>query len=136
MGFASPGGAVLDERRAYSAPVELWRNQWALSGDWRIGVAPALLNEPGGAIAYRFRARDLHLVMGPPAHHAPVRFQVYLDGEPPGPAHGVDADEDGNETADYQRLYQLIRQPGPIEDRLFEIEFLDPGVEAFVFTFG
>lgn len=136
VGFASPGGAVLDERRAYSAPARLRRNQWALSGDWRIGLVPALLNEAGGAIAYRFRARDLHLVMGPPVHHAPVRFQVDLDGEPPGPAHGVDVDEDGNGTADYQRLYQLIRQPGPIEDRLFEIEFLDPGVEAFVFTFG
>ncbi len=136
VGFASPGGAVLDERRAYSAPAGLRRNQWALSGDWRIGEVPALLNEPGGAIVYRFRARDLHLVMGPPLHHAPVRFQVDLDGEPPGPAHGVDVDEDGNGTADYQRLYQLIRQPGPIEDRLFEIEFLDPGVEAFVFTFG
>jgi hypothetical protein len=136
VGFASPGGAALDERRAYSAPAELRRNQWALSGDWRVGVVPAVLNEPGGGIAYRFRARDLHLVMGPSVHHAPVRFQVALDGEPPGPAHGVDVDADGNGTADYQRLYQLIRQPGPIMDRLFEIEFLDPGVEAFVFTFG
>ena len=136
VGFASPGGAVLDEPCAYSVPTQLRRNQWALSGDWRIGVVPALLNEPGGAIAYRFRARDVHLVMGPPVHHAPVRFQVGLDGERPGPAHGVDVDEDGKGTADYQRLYQLIRQPGPIEDRLFEIEFLDSGIEAFVFTFG
>jgi Thioredoxin like C-terminal domain/AhpC/TSA family len=136
VGFASPGGAALDEHRAYSVPAGLRRNEWALSGDWRIGLVPALLNEAGGAIAYRFRARDLHLVMGPPAHHAPVRFQVALDGAPPGPAHGVDVDEDGKGIADDQRLYQLIRQPGPIADRLFEIQFLDPGVEAFVFTFG
>ena len=94
------------------------------------------LNEPGGSISYRFHARDLHLVMGPPAAQPPVRFSVRLDGEPPGPAHGVDVDENGDGIADYQRMYQLIRQPAKIGDRLFEIEFLDPGVEAYVFTFG
>jgi hypothetical protein len=135
-GFASPGGLVLDDRRVYSAPTDLRRNEWALSGDWRVGKVAARPDEAGGSISYRFHARDLHLVMGPQHQHAPVRFRVRLDGEPPGPAHGVDVDEDGNGTADYQRMYQLIRQAAPIADRRFEIEFLDPGVEAFVFTFG
>ena len=107
-----PNGVVPDERHVYSAPTGLRRNQWALSGDWRIGSVPALLNEPGGSISYQFHARDLHLVMGPPTAGRPVRFTVRLDGEPPGPAHGIDIDERGNGTADYQRMYQLIRQPG------------------------
>ena len=136
VGFASPGGVVPDERHVYTPPPHLRRNQWALSGDWAIGLVPARLTEPGGAIVYQFHARDVHLVMGPPAGVPPVRFRVRLDGEPPGGAHGVDVDESGNGTADYQRMYQLIRQPPPIGDRLFEIEFLDAGVEAFVFTFG
>jgi hypothetical protein len=136
VGFASPGGLAPDERRAYVPPADLGRNQWALSGDWRIGVVPVQLDEAGGSIRFRFHARDLHLVMGPPAGRPPVRFRVRLDGEAPGPSHGVDTDESGAGAADYQRMYQLIRQPGPIGDRLFEIEFLDAGVEAFVFTFG
>ena len=136
VGFASPGGVVPDERHVYTPPHHLRRNEWALSGDWAIGLVPAHLSEPGGAIVYQFHARDVHLVMGPPAGVPPVRFTVRLDGEPPGGAHGVDVDESGNGTADYQRMYQLIRQPPPIGDRLFEIEFLDAGVEAFVFTFG
>jgi hypothetical protein len=136
VGFASPGGVVPDERHVYSAPAALGRNQWSLSGDWSIGVIPVRLNEPGGSISYRFHARDLHLVMGPPAAHPPVRFSIRLDGEPPGRVHGVDVDENGNGIADYQRMYQLIRQPAKIGDRLFEIEFRDPGVEAYVFTFG
>jgi thiol-disulfide isomerase/thioredoxin len=136
VGFASPGGLAPDERRAYVPPADLGRNQWALSGDWRIGVVPVQLDEAGGSIRFRFHARDLHLVMGPPAGRPPVRFRVRLDGEAPGPSTGVDTDESGAGTADYQRMYQLIRQPGPIGDRLFEIEFLDAGVEAFVFTFG
>jgi len=135
-GFASPGGAMLDEDHAYSMPAQLRRNQWALSGTWRVGAVPALLDEPGGSISYQFHARDLHLVMGPPVHRAPVRFRVTLNGEPAGAAHGTDVDEAGSGTADYQRMYQLIRQPGPVDDRLFKIEFLDAGVEAFVFTFG
>jgi hypothetical protein len=134
--LASPGGVVPDQRHVYSAPARLRRNQWALSGDWRIGLVPAQLNEPGGSISYQFHARDLHLVMGPPAARPPVRFRVRIDGEPPGRAYGVDVDESGNGTADYQRIYQLIRQPAPNGERLFEIEFLDAGVEAFVFTFG
>lgn len=136
VGFASPGGVVPNERHVYSAPAELRRNQWALSGDWAINLEPVHLNQPGGFISYQFHARDLHLVMGPPAGHPQVRLRVRLDGESPGRAHGVDVDERGNGTVDYQRMYQLIRQPSPIGDRLFEIEFLDAGVEAFVFTFG
>ena len=136
VGFTSPGGPVPDERHVYSTPPELGRNQWALSGDWRMGEVPVRLDAPGGSISFGFHARDLHLVMGPPVHEAPVRFSVRLDGEPPGRAHGIDVDERGNGIADYQRMYQLIRQPGSIADRLFEIEFLDAGVEAFVFTFG
>src|SRR4051794_601315 len=135
-GFASPGGAVVDEPHAYALPGQLRRNQWALSGEWRIGSVPVSLDEPGGSISFQFHARDVHLVMGPPLHQAPVRFRVTLDGEPAGPARGIDVDEDGNGTADYRRMYQLIRQPGPVDDRLFKIEFLDAGVEAFVFTFG
>jgi Thioredoxin like C-terminal domain len=136
VGFASPEAVVPDDRHVYSAPNVLRRNQWALSGDWRIGSVPVLLNEPGGSIAYRFHARDLHLVMGPRTGGPPVRFTVRLDGEPPGPAHGIDIDGHGDGAADYQRMYQLIRQPPPVGDRRFEIEFLDAGIEAFVFTFG
>ena len=95
-----------------------------------------MLNEGNGRIAYRFHARDVNLVMGPAARGASVRFRVFLDGQAPGAACGSDVDEQGNGTVSEQRLYQLIRQPGHIADRLFEIEFLDAGVEAFVFTFG
>jgi thiol-disulfide isomerase/thioredoxin len=136
VGFASPGGAVPDEPRRYSAPAALRRNEWSLSGAWRIGLVPVHLDESGGSISFQFHARDVHLVMGPPVGAPPVRFRVGLDGEVPGPAHGIDVDQDGDGTADYQRLYQLIRQPAPIGDRRFDIEFLDAGVEAFVFTFG
>ncbi len=135
-GFASPGGAVPDERHVYSSPAVLQRNQWALSGDWRVGGVPVGLHEAGGSISYRFHARDLHLVMGPPLHHGTVRFQVTLNGDRVGLAHGIDVDEEGNGVADYQRLYQLIRQPGPVADQLFTVEFLDPILQAFVFTFG
>ena len=96
----------------------------------------AALNKPSGRIAYHFHARDLHLVMGPAARGTSVRFRVLIDGQPPGAAHGIDVDEDGIGTVSEQRLYQLIRQSKPIADRLFEIEFLAPGVEAFAFTFG
>jgi hypothetical protein len=136
VGFASPEGAAFDQPLVYSMPAQLGRNHWALSGDWRIGSVPVLLNEPGGSISFQCHARDVHLVMGPPVHSAPVRYRVTLNGERPEAAHGIDVDEEGNGTADYQRMYQLIRQPGPIDDRLFKIEFLDPGVEGFVFTFG
>jgi thiol-disulfide isomerase/thioredoxin len=134
--FASPSGAVLDKRRVYAAPAQLRLNQWALSGDWTVQKQATVLNKANGRIAYRFHARDLHLVMGPAAPGTSVRFRVRIDGQPPGAAHGTDVDEHGEGAVIEQRLYQLIRQPKPIVDRQFEIEFLDSGVEAFAFTFG
>ena len=134
--FASPGGAVLDKSRMYEWPVRLRLNDWALSGDWTVKSGAAALNRPNGVIAYRFHARDVHLVMGPAAPGTSVRFRVLIDGQPPGAAHGLDLDEQGYGTVTEQRLYQLIRQPKPIVDRQFEIEFLGAGVEAFAFTFG
>lgn len=134
--FASPGGATPDKGRAYDAPAQLGLNRWALAGDWTMGKGAAVLNKAGGRIAYGFRARDLHLVMGPAARGTSVRFRVTLDGQPPRAAHGVDVDEQGNGTVTEQRLYQLIRQPKPIADRRFEVEFFDAGAEAFAFTFG
>jgi len=134
--FASPGGAMLDKRRVYAAPTRLRLNQWALSGDWTVGKQATVLNKANGRIAYRFHARDLHLVMGPAARGTSVRFRVLIDGQPPVAAHGIDVDDQGNGTVSEQRLYQLIRQPKPIADRQFEIEFLDSGMETFAFTFG
>ena len=134
--FASPGGAVLDKRRVYAFPALLRLNYWALSGAWTVEKQSTVLNAPNGKIAYRFHARDLHLVMGPAAPGTSVRFRVFIDGQPPGAAHGIDIDSQGNGTVTEPRMYQLIRQPKPIVDREFEIEFLDSGVEAFVFTFG
>jgi thiol-disulfide isomerase/thioredoxin len=134
--FASPGDAVLDTPHVYAVPAHFSLNEWALSGEWTIGRQAIALKQTHGRIAYRFHARDLHLVMGPAARGTSVRFRVFLDGQAPGAAHGVDVDEQGNGTVSEQRLYQLIRQPKPIADRQFEIEFLDAGVEAFAFTFG
>jgi hypothetical protein len=134
--FASPGGAASDTRRVYAAPARLQLEQWALSGDWTVGRQAVVLNAAGGRIVCRFHARDLHLVMGSAARGASARFRVRIDGRPPGAAHGADVDDQGNGLAAEPRLYQLIRQPNPIVDREFEIEFLDPGAEAYVFTFG
>jgi thiol-disulfide isomerase/thioredoxin len=134
--FASPGAAVLDEPRVYAVPARLRLNEWALSGEWTIGRETTVLNKANGRIAYRFHARDLNLVMGAAARGTSVRFRVFIDGQEPGAAHGGDVDEQGNGTVSEPRLYQLIRQPGHIADRQFEIEFLDAGVEAFSFTFG
>ena len=134
--FASPGGAVPGKRHVYQVPAELRLNHWALAGDWTMDEQAATLNEAGGQISYRFHARDLHMVMGPGAPDAPGRFRVLIDGQPPGPAHGGDVDDQGHGTVAEQRLHQLIRQPGPITDRTFEITFLDPGAQAFSFTFG
>jgi thiol-disulfide isomerase/thioredoxin len=134
--FASAGSAVLDEPRVYDAPARLGLNDWALSGDWTVEPQAAVLNEAGGRIAYRFHARDLHLVMGPAERGTSVEFRVLIDGGVPDAAKGIDVDEQGNGTLCEQRLYQLIRQEKPIADRLFEIEFLDSGVEAYCFTFG
>jgi thiol-disulfide isomerase/thioredoxin len=134
--FASPGGAVLGERRVYAAPARLGLNQWALAGDWTMEKQASVLNSANGRIACRFHARDLHLVMAPAARGTSVRCRVLIDGGPPGAAHGSDIDEQGNGTVSDQRLYQLIRQSKPIADRQFEIEFLDAGVEVLAFTFG
>jgi thiol-disulfide isomerase/thioredoxin len=111
-------------------------NQWSLEGDWTVQRQPAVLNRPDGRITYRFHARDLNLVMAPAADGKPVRFRVLIDGRVPGVAHGTDVDDQGNGTVAEARMYQLIRQPGRIADRQFEIQFLDQGVEVFVFTFG
>ena len=134
--FASPGGAVVGKPRTYVAPAGLRLNHWALSGNWTVGKRAVALNEPDGRIKYRFHARDLHLVMGPATRGVLVRFRVLIDGQPPDAAHGIDIDNQGNGTVKDQRLYQLIRQQKVTADREFEIEFLDSGVEAFVFTFG
>ena len=134
--FASPDRAMLDKPAVYAVPARLGLNHWALSGEWKLGKQAILLNKANGRIAYRFHARDLHLVMGPAARGPSVRFRVLIDGQQPGAAHGSDIDAQGNGTVREQRLYQLIRQSQPIVDRQFEIEFLDPGVEAFAFTFG
>jgi hypothetical protein len=134
--FASPGRALPDKRRAYTIPARLKLNHWGLSGDWTVRKEAIVLNEPKGRIAYRFHARDLHLVMGPAARGQSLPFRVLIDGRPPGAAHGTDLDERGHGTLTEQRMYQLIRQPQPIGDRQFEIEFLESGAEAFAFTFG
>jgi thiol-disulfide isomerase/thioredoxin len=135
-GFASPGGPVPGEVHAYAVPARLALNQWALSGDATMGEEAATLDAASGQIACRFHARDLNLVMGPAAPATPVRFRVLLDGQPPGEGNGADVDGSGNGTLAQQRVYQLIRQPGPVADRTFEITFADPGAEAYCFTFG
>jgi thiol-disulfide isomerase/thioredoxin len=134
--FASPGGAMSGKPHVYELPARLRLNEWALSGDWTVTRGSAALNKADGRIAYRFHARDLHLVMSPAVPGTSVKFRVLIDGQPPGAAHGIDVDQQGEGTVTEQRLYQLVRQPKPIADRQFEIEFLGSGVEAFAFTFG
>ncbi|MFC0401989.1 cytochrome c biogenesis protein DipZ [Paraburkholderia rhizosphaerae] len=134
--FASPGEPVLDKPHRYTLGNGLGLNDWALDGTWTLGAEHTDLDQAGGAIAFRFHARDLHLVLGPSANGQPVRFQVTIDGKPPGANHGSDTDANGNGTVTAQRLYQLIRQDGTITDHTFEIRFLDPGVRAYAFTFG
>jgi thiol-disulfide isomerase/thioredoxin len=134
--FASSNGAVLETPHVYEAPARLRLNHWALAGDWTVKRQAIVLNQAEGRIAYRFHARDLHLVMGPARRGRCVRFQVRIDNQPPGAAYGGDLDDQGDGTLTDPRLYQLIRQPGPISDRTFEITFLDPGVQAYAFTFG
>ena len=133
--FVSPGGAIDAERHDYSI-VAPRLNEWALSGNWTIDKDKAVLNEEDGAIAYRFHARDLHLVLGSGPGGKPVRFRVTLDGAAPGANHGADVDSEGRGIVSGERLYQLIRQDGDIADRTFEIKFLDAGAEAYAFTFG
>ncbi|MFV0332592.1 MAG: cytochrome c biogenesis protein DipZ [Tropicimonas sp.] len=133
--FVSPGGVARDAVKDYAAG-DPRRNEWGLTGAWLVGPEHASLEGPEGGVAFRFQARDLHLVLGPGANGAPVRFRVTIDGEAPGEAHGGDIDAAGAGVVTEERLYQLIRQPGEIRDRTFEIRFLDPGARAYAFTFG
>jgi hypothetical protein len=134
--FASPGGVGFDESRTYVAPDSLRLNHWALSGDWTIESGASVLNRTDGGIAFRFDARDVHLVLRRRERGTSVPFRVLIDGEPPGDAHGLDLDREGHGMVTQPRLYQLVRQRGSITDRTFEITFLAPGIEAYVFTFG
>jgi methionine-S-sulfoxide reductase len=134
--FSSPGSFARDAVKTYEPPAKLSLNQWALAGKWKVSGEKATLTAPPGRVLFRFRARDLHLVLGPGAERKPVRFRVLLDGKPPGADHGMDTDEAGNGTVREQRLYQLIRQKGAVGEHEFTIEFLDGHVEAYSFTFG
>jgi cytochrome c biogenesis protein CcdA/thiol-disulfide isomerase/thioredoxin len=134
--FASPGGAVGDTPHVYSTGDLKLLNDWGLSGDWTVGGQSASLNKTDGAISFRFHARDLHLVLGPNADGKPVRFRVTIDGAKPGDSHGADVNADGEGMVTDHRLYQLVRQSGPVMDRTFTIQFLDPDVQAYAFTFG
>jgi thiol-disulfide isomerase/thioredoxin len=134
--FASPGGPVPDKPHSYAAPPGLRLNHWALSGDWTMGEQATTSEGAGGQITCRFQARDLHMVLGPAVPGTPVRFQVLLDGQPPGASHGLDLDEHGHGTLTEQRLHQLIRQRERVTERTFQITFLDPGAQAYSFTFG
>jgi thiol-disulfide isomerase/thioredoxin len=133
--FASPDGAAFDERRAYALPERLGFSHWALAGEWTIGRENVVLDQAGGSIAYRFHARDAHLVLSPGAREA-IPFRLLLDGEAPGSSHGVDVDEAGNGLLRNGRLYQLVREHDAVRERTLEITFLEPGAEAYVFTFG
>jgi cytochrome c biogenesis protein CcdA/thiol-disulfide isomerase/thioredoxin len=133
--FISPGGVVQDKSHVYTAG-QPKLNDWSLVGNWTISGERSMLNEKDGSIVYRFHARDLHLVLGPAADGSPVHFSVTIDGVAPAAAHGVDTDSEGQGVVTAQRLYQLVRDPGTVADHTFEIRFLDPGVQAYAFTFG
>ena len=134
--FASPRRAARGNPHVYAAPVQLQLNQWALTGNWAFENEAVVLNDGSGRVVYQFHARDVHLVMGPTTQGKSIDFRVFLDGQPAGAAHGFDVDDQGNGTLTEQRLYQLIRQPPPVTDRRFEIEFQDSGVAGYAFTFG
>jgi thiol-disulfide isomerase/thioredoxin len=133
--FGSPHGATFDERRAYALPERLRPNHWALVGEWTIGPERAVLERAGGNIAFRFQARDAHLVLSSAAR-APIPFRVLIDGDAPGPSHGADVDGDGDGVLREGRLYQLVREPGAVRERTLQITFPEPGAEAYAFTFG
>jgi thiol-disulfide isomerase/thioredoxin len=133
--FASSDSAAFDERRGYRLPERLPFNHWALAGEWMIGAENVALGEAGGSIAFRFQARDVHLVLSREAGE-PIPFRVLLDGEAPGPSHGEDVDEDGTGLLREGRLYQLVRQHDAVRERTLQITFLEPGAEAYGFTFG
>ena len=132
--FASPRG-TFDAPSAYELPERLGFNQWALAGEWTIGREAVVLEQAGGSIAFRFHARDAHLVLFSPATQ-PIPFRVLLDGQPPATSHGLDVDDDGNGLLRDGRLYQLVRERGVVRERTLEIAFLEPGAQAHVFTFG
>lgn len=132
----SPGGVRRDVEQIYRPPRVLPLNWWSLSGAWTVGAESATADARSSKIAHRFHARDLHMVLAPSAANRPVRFRVLIDGDPPGPDHGWDVGADGSGRVDRPRMYQLVRQMRPVADRTFEIEFLDPGVQAYAFTFG
>jgi len=134
--FSSPSGFASDRLASYSAPPGLALNHWALQGDWAVDKEHATLGSPGGSVLFRFYARDLHLVLGPPASGRPVRFRVQLDGAAPAADHGIDTDAQGNGTIQEQRLYQLIRQSKDVHEHTFSIQFLDDGAQVYAFTFG
>ncbi len=134
--FVPETSLVPDKVTVYTSPAELALNDWSLDGKWNVGSERATSSAPASRIVYRFHARDLHLVLGPGADGKPVRFKVLIDGKAPGDAHGTDVAPDGSGSVNSQRLYQLIRQSGSVTDRTFSIEFLDPGVSAYAFTFG
>ncbi|MDQ0008151.1 thiol-disulfide isomerase/thioredoxin [Luteibacter jiangsuensis] len=135
-GFASPGGMRHGRSETYARPNGLSPGSWGLVGDWTVNAESAQADKAGARIVYRIHARDVHLVMGPSASGAPVRFRVLVNGKPPGAGHGVDVGGDGSGTVTKPRMYQLIRQAGGITDRDVEIEFLDPGIQVYSFTFG
>ena len=134
--FASPERMAGDSKKTYRPPVRLGLNQWGLEGSWKVGGERGTLEPAPGKIVFRFHSRDLHMVLSPVKNGTPVRFRVKLNGVEPGDDHGFDSGADGSGEVREPRMYQLIRQKGPIRDATFEIEFLDPGVEAFSFTFG
>jgi cytochrome c biogenesis protein CcdA/thiol-disulfide isomerase/thioredoxin len=134
--FASPEAVKQDSPETYTTPSRLQVDQWGLVGNWNVGGEKDRLVSVPGKVVFRFHARDLHLVLGPGAGGKPIRFRVLLDGDPPGDDNGMDVDSQGNGTVKDYRLYQLIREKGKIEDRTFQIQFLDPNVEVFAFTFG
>ena len=134
--FASPGGIRQDAEKDYSVPAQPALNKWGFSGKWVDHEQIAVLKSPGGKILFHFHARDLHLVLGPTTDGKPVRYRVTIDGQAPGENHGVDTDAEGNGIVTENRLYQLVRQKGAVADHIFAIEFEDPGVQAFSFTFG
>jgi len=133
--FGSPGGVGFDQRRRYRFPDRLRLGQWALAGEWTMERERVVLHQAGGSIVYRFHARDAHLVLLPGAGR-PIPFRVALDGEAPGPSAGEDIDDAGNGTLQDGRLYQLVRQHDAVHERTLQITFLEPGAEAYVFTFG
>ena len=133
--FSSAGGVVVDEPHEYELPGRLRTGHWALAGEWTIGQERVALGHGGGSIAFRFQARDAHAVLSQETS-APIAFRVLLDGEAPGPDHGLDVDADGNGLLQAGRMYQLVRQDGDVRKRTLQIKFAAPGAEAYSFTFG